>query len=348
MKGRIIFIGAVNKGGVADDGETMKNRILINAISKHAPNNVIVVDTRNKTARFFHIVKYVFLLLFARNAKLVFSASSFVTYKLIRIAHRFDFNSKNIYYWVIGGKYADFVEQGRINKGYYLDIKQIFVEGESMRQKLILLGYGNVSTFPNFKEISYMPMKSATTSDNMIRFVFLSRIIPQKGVDIIIDAALRLNRSFSDKFIVDFMGKIDTSYESEFLSKIQKVANINYKGFLNLTQNVGYDILASYDVMLFPTFWEGEGFPGIIIDAYIAGLPIIASDWNLNSQIVKEGITGYIIPAQDTDALVDIMHKCINGDVDLRSLSKNSQLEAGKYNVDSIINNKFLKHIGLI
>ena len=30
--------------------------------------------------------------------------------------------------------------------------------------------------------------------------------------------------------------------------------------------------------MLFPTYWHGEGFPGIVIDAFVAGLLVVATD----------------------------------------------------------------------
>ena len=347
MKSKILFVGAVNVGGIADDGETMKNRILINSISKNINEKIFVIDTRNRPKRIFYMIKYILLLLLNKNAKIIFSASSFVTYKLIKIAYRLGINPQNIYYWVIGGKYADFVEQGRIKKDLYLPIKHIFVEGDSMRHQLNKLGYKNVSTFPNFKEIKYIPKRSADC-EGVIKFVFLSRIIPQKGVDLIIEASKYLNQKYSEQFIVDFYGKIEASYKDNFLDRISGMANVNYKGFLNLTENSGYDKLATYDAMLFPTYWDGEGFPGIVIDAYIAGLPIIASDWNLNSQIIKEGITGYLIPVKDCTSLIEAMQKCIERKVDLCSLSKNVQLEVMNYDADTIINNNFLENIGLI
>lgn len=346
MNNKILFVGAVNVGGIADDGETMKNRILINSISKNTGSDVVVIDTRNRPKRIYYMIKYVLLLLFIRNAKIVFSASSFVTYKLIKIAYRLGVNPHNIYYWVIGGKYADFVKQGRIAKEWYLPIKHIFVEGDSMRHQLNDLGYNNVSTFPNFKEINYIPKRNVV-DNGKIRFVFLSRIIPQKGVDLIIEASKQLNEKYSEQFIVDFYGKIESTYKDVFLNKISGMSNVNYRGFLNLTESSGYDKLATYDVMLFPTYWDGEGFPGIIIDAYIAGLPIIASDWNLNSQIIKDGFTGYIIPVNDQNALIETMQKCIDGNIDLCSLSKSAQSEVWNYNADTIVNKIFLEKIGL-
>ena len=343
MKNKVIFIGSINCGGRADDGETMKNQILIETLSK---NNVeiSVVDTRNRPIRILYLFKFLLLITFCRKRKIIFSASSFVTYKLLKLATMFRYNPNNIIYWVIGGKFADFVEQGQINKELYIPLKHIFVEGDSMTKKLNALGLNNVETVPNFKRISYLPDLSAK-SNSIVKFVFLSRIIPQKGVNLIIEASKMLNKECENDFSVDFYGKIDAAYEEEFLNKIKDEININYKGFLNLTEDSGYDKLSTYDIMLFPTFWEGEGFPGIIIDAYIAGLPIIASDWNLNPQIVKNNITGFVIPTHNVDYLTNTMRQCINGQIDLLQFAKNVQAEVWNYNADSIINKDFLKKV---
>jgi len=75
--------------------------------------------------------------------------------------------------------------------------------------------------------------------------------------------------------------------------------------------------------MLFPTFWVGEGFPGIIIDAYIAGLPIIASDWNLNGEIIDEKETGFIIKKKDSIQLKDKMKYFIKNPEEIIRIGNN-------------------------
>jgi glycosyltransferase involved in cell wall biosynthesis len=41
--------------------------------------------------------------------------------------------------------------------------------------------------------------------------------------------------------------------------------------------NKSVEVLKDYFAVLFPTYYEGEGFAGTIIDAHSAGVPIIAS-----------------------------------------------------------------------
>lgn len=47
-------------------------------------------------------------------------------------------------------------------------------------------------------------------------------------------------------------------------------------------------MLRNYFALLFPTYFHGEGFAGCIIDAFFAGIPIIATDWLYNKDIVKD------------------------------------------------------------
>lgn len=341
----IIFVGSQYLGHKPDDGETMKNLVLSNAFERLGLR-VIKIDVRNRWQRPLYLAKYLLALLFVRNAKLVFSASSFVTYPLLRIAKLLGWKGANIYYWVIGGNYANYVEEGSISSKLYFDLRKIIVEGESMKVKLEGMGYSNVIVLPNIKDIEYIPIKESSNTA-MKRFVFLSRVMPQKGVDYIIEASTKLNAMGYKNFIVDIYGRVDPGYEQEFKKKIQGIDNVEYKGFLNLDTNEGYDTLASYDVMLFPTYWVGEGFPGIIIDAFVAGLPIIATDWNLNKSLIHDGYNGIIIPVHDVDALASAMKSVVNGKVSITELAENSRKSSSLYDAKNVISSELLNKIGM-
>lgn len=343
---KIIFVGSQYLGHKPDDGETMKNQVLANAFETLGLN-VYKIDVRNRWQRIFYLMKYLFCLIFMRNAKLIFSASSFVTYPLLRIAKKLGWNGNNIYYWVIGGNYANYVEEGRISSASYLDLKKIIVEGEAMMTKLCNMGYSNVMVLPNIKDINYIPVKSSKKSDEK-RFVFLSRVMPQKGVDYIIEASQKLNARGCTKFCVDIYGRVDPAYEQDFENKLKSIENVRYKGFLNLETSTGYDTLASYDVMLFPTYWEGEGFPGIIIDAFIAGLPIIATDWNLNKSLIKNELNGLVIPVHDVEALASSMRDVINEHIDIEMLATNSRKSASLYDAKNVISRNLLIEFGIL
>ena len=57
--------------------------------------------------------------------------------------------------------------------------------------------------------------------------------------------------------------------------------------------------LINYDVMLLPTEIYTEGFPGSILDAYIAGIPVIATEWKHSHEFIDDKFTGFIVPFGD-------------------------------------------------
>ena len=152
---------------------------------------------------------------------------------------------------------------------------------------------------------------------------------------------------YSEKFIVDFYGPFEAEYEFLFKDEISTISNISYKGFLDLRNQKNYDILAKYDAMLFPTYWHGEGFPGIIIDAFVSGLPVIATDWSLNAEIIEDGKTGVILKDNTIEALADAMETMINNPKSVELMSILCQNSAMNFDIMNVVSDKLLEKIGI-
>ena len=52
-----------------------------------------------------------------------------------------------------------------------------------------------------------------------------------------------------------------------------------------------------------PTFHEGEGYPGIILEAFSVGMPVISTHWNSIPEIVMHNENGLLVPIKDTECL---------------------------------------------
>lgn len=344
-KKSIIIIGWINYGKPAVCGETMKNQLCIKKLESYG--------IRCHLADFYKwkkhpqvFVKLFFILLFYRKATIIFSTSAQNSYPMMRLL-KFLRWKQNTVHWVIGGSFAQKVKSGIFKANIIQYIKWNLVESNIMVQELNECGIKNVIQVPNFKPIEYIPQ--IPEKGDCIKFVFLSRIMPEKGCDYILKASEILNKQgLTDRFIVDFYGKITESYEQIFLSRINDLKNVNYKGFLNLRERKGYDILSQYHIMLFPTFWIGEGFAGVFIDAFISGVPMIASEWAHNRQFMKEGETALFVPVHNIKELANKMKGCIDGKYDLKMMSQKCQLEAQKYNIDNVITEELLKKVGIL
>lgn len=334
---KILFIGDCGNFKNTSNGVYAKNIQLFNRLKevfvtlKHVNTN----NWKNNPSVLLNVLRSIWQY---RKKDIIISLNTYSSYKLIKIVKRL-FPSIRLNYFVIGGILPNFISQLEMKqRECYSIVKWFMVESQEMKRKMELLGYKNVIHIPNFKKIAYIPEKSTETSVPF-RFVFLSRIIPEKGCDLIMEATRRINKEIGeDKFLVHFYGKIDDSYESQFLKIINEIPNAEYKGFLNLEDVSNYDVLASYSAMLFPTFWKGEGFPGILIDAMIAGTPVIASEWGYNTEIIENGTTGIIIKSKNVDELANAMNSFICNHSKVAEMTRHCRIQAMEYDTAKVLN----------
>lgn len=342
---KLIFIGPFEAWQLPTNGESAKNQILLKRLQQ-LYDKVVTIDTQNWRKDPWCLIKMGLSLICLRNTKVIISACDEAAYKLITILKTIR-TQKDVCYVVIGGGLFDRMKKKGLNPRNYDYLRKIIVEGSAMKRDLETLGLKNVKVVPNLKPNYELPSKTEI-SNIPIKFVFLSRIEPLKGCSLITNCAKRLNEKGRIKeFEVTFYGRVAPEYEEEFKQINNGVVNIHYGGLLNLRTIEGYKELQKHDVFLFPTFYFNEGFPGALVDAFIAGLPIVATDWHLNTEIVKEGETGFIIPPQDEDALFRVMEDILNNPSQLTKLAKNSRRESDKYDINKVWNKELLNEIGI-
>ena len=127
------------------------------------------------------------------------------------------------------------------------------------------------------------------------------------------------------------------SFKSFFNERICNLPNANYCGIFNSNEQNVYDKLSQYDILFFPTRWKIEGVPGILVEAKIAGVPVIASDVSFNSLIVEDKIDGILV---SSDSLPDLQKATIflanNHDV-LKRMSEGALTNSKKYLIDTYL-----------
>lgn len=347
IRRELILIGPINVGKIPLSGDFMKNQMFLKRFEE-VYDLVIPIDTINWKRRPWLLAKIIILMSFYRKASVILSASSGSADRLIKILKLFHLD-KRIHYWVLGGAIHKAFERKEYHAKNYLGLKAILVEGKSMVKSLNNLGLTNVFYIPNFKYVDYAPIRT-NKEDGVIHFVFLSRLEQCKGCDEIIQASDVLrNLGYEGKYDITFYGKTigNPDYYNLFTNKIEKHPEIKYRGPINLREMKNYDELVKYDVMLFPTFWDDEGFPGVVIDALIAGMPIIASDWNLNKEVVDDGNIGWIIPVHDVPALAEKMKYIIDNPHSLETMSKKCLEKAANFDSRMVLSEENLRKINL-
>lgn len=343
IKQHILFVGDCARGKETKNGVAAKNYFLLKHLKEVFPN-VIHIDTDNWKHRPCVLFQLLGCLIKYPQYKIIISLNTHSAFLFIKTVKSL-FPKRRICYFVIGGVLGQWMKTRKLQKNPYSIVNYFMVETAKMKQELGEAGFENVIILPNFKDIpTKLPEKHHHKKP--MRFVFLSRIIPEKGCEDILDAMQHLNaEGMKDKFCVNFYGAIDNNYKAHFEKRIKQLPNAAYLGFMNLKKHENYQELAENDIMLFPTYWSGEGFPGVIIDAYIAGLPIIATKWAYNEEVIKDGETGMLIPTHDVESLCEKMSQSISNPQLIAEMSKSCQQEARKYDTGNVLSETFLNKI---
>ena len=125
------------------------------------------------------------------------------------------------------------------------------------------------------------------------KLVFLAQVYEDKGIDIL----LRLSNQLPNDYILDIYGPItDARYNEEFLNHFRA----QYKGVLK-PEDVA-KTLAQYNVMVFPTWWHSEGYPGVIIEALSVGMPVVSTRIGGIPEMIEDGKTGLLVGIKDEKA----------------------------------------------
>ena len=311
MKDKILFIGPLNFGKQPLGGDQFKNNLLFNSlIDIYFVKSIDTYNIYRNPLKLCVLFYYIFIKQYDR---IILSASTISAIKLLSVIKLSKKKSEKTVYWVVGGELPEVVRHNYRLVSLLNGFKKIGVQTVNMCNELYELGLRNVCTTPNFKNFSLNSL--SLRADNLIflkneylRLVFISRISPLKGVDVILnlmEQKIELERF--GKVKIDFFGPIEDDYEEIFLGEIDKYENLTYRGYLNMSEDIDgkYDMLHNqYDVFLFPTRWPSEGFPGVLIDAMCSGLPTIATDWNYNNEVIQNGVNGLLLSNGNCDELI--------------------------------------------
>lgn len=187
-------------------------------------------------------------------------------------------------------------------------VKNDLINNKITRKPLQVLGYGNVrgvdmeyySRRPEVEERA-----GVIRNDNRFSFLFVGRIVRDKGINELVSAFSKLNVEYPKTrlFLVgDYENKLDP-VDASTKNEIRHNVNI-----ISVGRKTGNDLLAYYaasDCFVFPSY--REGFPNTVLEAGAMGLPCIVTDINGSREIIKDGYNGFIIPAHDEDSLYDAM-----------------------------------------
>lgn len=308
---QIGIIGRVADGVELYDGQTVTTRIIRDELANRLSASVYCVDTYNYKHRAPACLVRSFICLFRCDHIFVLLSNNGCRFFLPFLYYLNKFFHRRIYHRIIGGSFGKNI-QTHPNWVKYLNSFIVnLAEGRAQVDALERAGVTNVVETYTFRNAQIVTERDFPEYDHPpFRFCTFCRVTKSKGIGDAIQAVTEINREHGSSARLDIYGPIDEEYREEFEALLaQSNGAAQYIGCVSPKESV--ETLKGYFMHLFPTTWKGEGLPGTLVDCFAAGLPTIATDWNLNADILREGKTGYCYDWRHPELLAEKMLYCM-------------------------------------
>ena len=168
--------------------------------------------------------------------------------------------------------------------------QEFFHKHKMFQGKEVLLPGSGV----NIKRFSLMEYPKETDG---IHFLFIARVIKEKGIEEYLAAAKTIKAEYPSAFF-HVLGPCDGEYE-DILKEYEERNIIQYHGMVQDTR----EFLVKSHCTIHPTFYP-EGMSNVCLESAACGRPVITTDRSGCRETVEDGVTGYIFPQRDTEALI--------------------------------------------
>lgn len=321
------------------NGQTVKTKIIADELIKQlGEKEIIEFDTHGGKVTAakapFQVLK---ALKKARNVIIFPANNGLRVYVPLLSFFRFFFKSRKLHYVVIGGWLPEFLKTRKSLAKKLKHFDGIYVETNTMKRALEEQGFTNIVVMPNCKNLQILtPKELVYPSGEPYKLCTFSRVMKEKGIENAVQAVKQANEEFGRTvYMLDIYGQVDSN-QTQWFEDLQKTfpEYIKYCGVVDYDKSV--EVLKNYFALLFPTYFYTEGIPGTIIDAYAAGIPVIASKWESFSDIINDDMgIGYDFDSEN--ALAEILLQVANAPEILLNKKLNCLNEAHNYETQKVV-----------
>lgn len=153
--------------------------------------------------------------------------------------------------------------------------------------------------------------------EGSVTFGFFGSVNPQKGLEVLV-SAFRDMVAPSARLVV----RGNMTHFPKYARRVRLFAEldprINFQGpFAHGRQ---FEALDEIDVLVVPSVWY-ENTPFVVLEAFAAGRPVVASDLGGMTELVEDGVNGRTFRAGDPGALGDVLRSFVDDPAQLETLA---------------------------
>jgi len=198
-------------------------------------------------------------------------------------------------------------------------LRKIYINFGIPEHKIIYMDYGFDKDLINGVQ---------KTQSRKVRFGYLGRIIPVKGVSLLIDAFNEMDHSEAE---LNIYGRLPSS--SIYLKERHINSAIHFKGGYNY-KDIG-KVLSNIDVLVVPSIWC-ENSPLVIHEAFLAKIPVITSNLGGMAELVTHERNGLLFEPGNVEDLIEKMNLFIENPNLIERYSQETYVRSIQEDVEEI------------
>ena len=184
----------------------------------------------------------------------------------------------------------------------------------------------------DLKKFSYIPVPDTLP----VRVIFTGRMVKEKGVVVLIEAAEKLRGEYEGKVEFLLCGKLSDNPKAMKQSEMEALCDGKYIQWLGHRNDIK-DLLGQSHIVAFPSYYR-EGVPKSLIEANAIGRPIITCNSIGCKDTVENGYNGYLIPIKDSESLATSLKELIDNPDLRKTMGENSRKIAERdFSLDTVI-----------
>lgn len=228
---------------------------------------------------------------------------------------------------------------------------RVIANSEAVRRRLLDEGYppGKLSVIYNGVSCgeaarpdarAYLRAELGIPSDAPVIGV-IARLTPVKGIEYLLDAAARLGNRFpTARYVIIGDTQFGESgpgpgYRERLGRQAGELGIANRVIFTGFRTDVA-QLMAGMDLSVLPSL--SEGLSNVLLESMSIGLPVVATRVGGNIEIVEDGVTGFLVPRRDPEALAETIGRLLEHPLEARRMgSAGRRRVRERFSVESMV-----------
>jgi len=195
-----------------------------------------------------------------------------------------------------------------------------------LAMEILPLGLKNTQYYVIPNGVKRIKSEILNTNKEDFNILFVSNLLEEKGVFIVLEAFSMLEKKHQNIYLEiagdSFNEKMDDKIR-DYIFKNKLTGRVNFLG--GIYGKKKYQLYQNADVFVFPTFFDQECFPLVILEAMSFGLPVITTSEGAIPEIIKNEKNGFLINPKNPLELVEKTELLYNNKQLLFQIGKNNR-----------------------